>query len=174
MSDWRSIIVDVPDFPKPGIVFKDITPALADAGAFKAIIAEFCERLSADGRRVDAIVGVESRGFIFGAAIAHALGVGLVLVRKPGKLPRATYEASYSLEYGEDTLHIHQDALATGAHAWIIDDVLATGGTAAAVCELVAKTGAKVAGLGLLMELSALDGRKRLPAGVDIVVLQAV
>ncbi len=172
MSDWRSRVVDVPDFPKPGIVFKDITPALADAAAFGAIIDEFCRALKANGRQVDAIVGVESRGFIFGAAIAQALDVGLVLVRKPGKLPRATYDASYSLEYGQDSLHIHTDALETGAKAWIIDDVLATGGTAAAVCELVSKTGAEVAGLGFLMEISFLNGRSRLPDSADVVTLE--
>ena len=159
----NALIADVPDFPKPGIVFKDITPLLQDGPAFMALCQHFADRYRDQG--VTQIVGIESRGFIFGAAVAALLGVGLTLVRKPGKLPRATLSRSYELEYGTDELHIHADALGDNDRVVILDDVLATGGTAAAVVELVASTGAEVIEAAFLMELGFLDGRAKLPEG---------
>ena len=159
----NALIADVPDFPKPGIVFKDITPLLQDGPAFMALCQHFADRYRDQG--VTQIVGIESRGFIFGAAVAALLGVGQTLVRKPGKLPRATLSRSYELEYGTDELHIHADALGDNDRVVILDDVLATGGTAAAVVELVASTGAEVIEAAFLMELGFLDGRAKLPEG---------
>jgi adenine phosphoribosyltransferase len=156
----RTKIADVPDFPKPGIVFKDITPLLADGPTFAALTAHWAERYRDAG--ITQVVGIESRGFIFGAALAHALGVGLTLVRKPGKLPRETRRASYELEYGSDTLHIHADALDADDRVVLIDDVLATGGTSEATARLVESTGATIAEVTFLMELGFLDGRAKL------------
>lgn len=153
-------IQDVPDFPKPGIVFKDITPLLADTVAFRQLIEHWQERYS--GKGIDQLVAIESRGFLFGSALAYALGIGVTLVRKPGKLPRAVHEVSYALEYGEDTLQIHRDALGAGQRVVIIDDVLATGGTSRATVELVERSGAEVVELTYLMELDFLEGRARL------------
>jgi adenine phosphoribosyltransferase len=153
---------DVPDFPKPGIVFKDLTPLLADVEAFAATV----EGLAAHARSVgpvDAVVGIEARGFIFAAAVAHHLQAAFVPVRKPGKLPWKTVTETYELEYGTDSLEVHEDALRPGESAYVIDDVLATGGTAAATCRLVERLGARVAGLGFVVELGFLDGRARLP-----------
>ncbi len=155
-----SRILDVPDFPKPGIMFKDITPLLNDGEAFKAVTDHLAGRYA--GRGITHIVGIESRGFIFGAALAHAMGVGLSLVRKSGKLPRATRSVTYDLEYGTDTLHIHADALKPGERVVIVDDVLATGGTAAATAELVASCGAHIEELAFLMSLSFLNGAAKL------------
>ena len=154
---------DVPDFPKPGIVFKDITPLLADADALREVAVAMAKPWRDKG--VTHILGAESRGFIFGTAVALELGVGLVLVRKPGKLPCPSFGADYTLEYGTDRLEMHKDALDENSHVVILDDVLATGGTAAAVVELVAKSGAKLAGFGFLLELGFLSGRETLPAG---------
>ena len=154
------LVRDVPDFPKPGIVFKDITPLLGDGGAFADTIALFAE--GALPRRPDAVVAIESRGFLFGAALAARLGVGVIPVRKPGKLPARTLRAEYALEYGTDVLEIHADALARGARALIVDDVLATGGTAAATTRLVRELGAEVAGCAFLIELAFLGGRRKL------------
>jgi adenine phosphoribosyltransferase len=156
----RTKIADVPDFPKPGIVFKDITPLLADGPTFRALTEHWAERYRDAG--ITQVVGIESRGFIFGAALAHALGVGLTLVRKPGKLPRETRRASYELEYGSDTLHIHADALDATDRVVLIDDVLATGGTSEATSRLVESTGATIAEVTFLMELGFLDGRAKL------------
>lgn len=153
-------IKDVPDFPKPGIVFKDITPLLNDGEAFGAFTQHLAERYA--GRGITRIVGVESRGFIFGAALANQMGIGLALVRKPGKLPRPTRAVTYALEYGTDTLHIHADALDKGERVVIVDDVLATGGTALATAQLVESCGAHIEELAFLMKLSFLDGHKRL------------
>jgi len=161
-----SIIRDVPDFPKPGIVFKDITPLLANAEAFKATIDLMVARYQ--GSDLTKIVGVESRGFVFGAALAHALNLGLVLVRKPGKLPADTYSVSYALEYGTDTLEVHKDSFEPNDKVLVVDDLLATGGTAAATARLVERIGAQLVGFAFLMELSLLDGRAKLPAGVPI------
>jgi adenine phosphoribosyltransferase len=162
VADAIALIADVPDFPEPGILFKDITPLLADHTAFTAVIAA----LAAPGRDeagrpvVDKVLGMESRGFILGAPVALALDVGFVPVRKAGKLPRATYAVSYALEYGEATLEIHQDAIAPGDRVLLIDDVLATGGTAKATMDLVEKSGGVVHGVAVLMELAFLPGRE--------------
>lgn len=156
----RSLIQDVPDFPAPGITFKDITPLLQNGEAFRALIAHWAERYRDEA--VTQIVGIESRGFIFGAALAAEMGVGLTLVRKPGKLPRKTNCVEYTLEYGTDELHIHEDALGARDRVVIIDDVLATGGTAAAVIELVKGCNATIVETTFLMELSFLPGLERL------------
>jgi adenine phosphoribosyltransferase len=156
----RAAIRDVPDFPKPGIVFKDITTLLADEVLFRRaldLMSAMCGDLA-----VDKVVAIESRGFILGGALALRLGAGFVPVRKPGKLPWKARRASYQLEYGSDSLEIHEDALAPGERALVVDDVIATGGTAAAVGELAAALGATVAGFAFLVELGFLDGRSRL------------
>ncbi len=153
-------IRDIPDFPKPGIMFKDITPLLGNAAALRASISSLSEPYACQS--IDAIVGIESRGFIFGAAVAHELNKGFIPIRKPGKLPADVLSVSYALEYGEDTVEIHRDALTAGQSVVIMDDVLATGGTMAAACELVEKTGADVVGLAFLVELGFLEGRAKL------------
>lgn len=161
-----ALIADVPDFPEPGILFKDITPLLADHTALAAVIAALAAAgRGADGRPVvDKVLGMESRGFILGAPAALALGVGFVPVRKAGKLPRATYAVSYALEYGEATLEVHQDALQPGDRVLLVDDVLATGGTVKATVELAEKCGAEVHGVAVLMELGFLPGRETVGA----------
>jgi len=169
---WFDRIRDVPDYPKAGIVFKDITPLLAHGPSFKAVIDEFAARLGP--LLPTQIVAVESRGFIFGAAVARALDVGLTIVRKPGKLPRVTRRITYALEYGTDTLEMHADALHVGDRAIIVDDVLATGGTAGAVCELVHAAGGTLVGVAFLLEVGFLEGRRKLPAGVPVVVLETI
>jgi adenine phosphoribosyltransferase len=164
LTDALALIADVPDFPEPGILFKDITPLLADHTAFTAVI----EALADAGRdgsgepAVDKVLGMESRGFILGAPVALALGVGFVPVRKAGKLPRETYAVSYALEYGEATLEVHRDALRPGESVLLVDDVLATGGTARATMDLVEKCGASVHAVAILMELGFLPGREAL------------
>jgi adenine phosphoribosyltransferase len=155
----RAAIQDVPDFPKPGILFKDITPVLGDATLFKETTDAMARPFRVQG--VSHVVAIESRGFILGAPVAQQLGAGLVLARKRGKLPRATLREEYALEYGSDVLEIHEDALPSGARAVIVDDVLATGGTAAAVVALVQTAGAELVGLSFLMALRFLDGRAR-------------
>lgn len=159
----RSRLRDVPDFPSPGIVFKDLTPLLADPLAFRACIDAL--RPAAVG--ADVLLGIEARGFLLAAPLAYTLGVPLVPVRKPGKLPGATREVAYALEYGSARLHLHLDALTPGARVLIVDDVLATGGTAAAAVELVRASGGVVAGVAVLLELSFLAGRDALP-GVPV------
>jgi adenine phosphoribosyltransferase len=158
--DLRHFVRDIPDFPRPGILFKDITPLLLDAGALDQAVSE----LAALARplSVDLVVAAEARGFILGAALARELGAGFVPARKPGKLPSETVSAEYTLEYGIDALEMHADALAGGTRVLVHDDLLATGGTAAAVCELVERLGAVVAGCAFLVELSFLGGRARL------------
>lgn len=151
--------VDVPDFPQPGIVFKDLSPLFSDAEVFRAVIDEIV-RAHDDGFQV--VAGIEARGFVLAAAIAYAAGVGVVPVRKAGKLPRSTYSASYALEYGEATLEVHQDAFSAGQRVLVVDDVLATGGTAAATLDLVERSGAQVTGFTVLLELAFLKGRDRL------------
>jgi adenine phosphoribosyltransferase len=153
-------IRDIPDFPKPGILFKDITPILLDPNLFRSAVRLFVDRHR--GRPVDKIAAIEARGFIFGAAVAQSLGVGLVPVRKRGKLPWQTMAASYSLEYGEATLEIHRDAVAPGERVLLIDDLLATGGTAAATVSLIEGLGGEVAEADFLIELAFLHGRRRL------------
>jgi adenine phosphoribosyltransferase len=164
----RSRIRDVPDFPKEGILFKDITPLLADVEAFRTSIELIAERL--DGERSDVVIGIESRGFMFGAALADKLGIGFVPVRKPGKLPAATYRAEYELEYGTDALEIHQDALRAGQRVVIVDDLIATGGTAKATGELVERCGAEVASFAFLINLRFLKGEDKL-AGYRVISL---
>ncbi|MDQ6981626.1 MAG: adenine phosphoribosyltransferase [Mariprofundus sp.] len=156
---WHECIRDVPDFPKPGIVFKDITPLLANGEAFSAVVSELACHVGSD---VDAIVGIEARGFIFGAALAQQLGLGLITVRKPGKLPANVHSVEYELEYGMDRLEIHRDALSIGHKVVVVDDLLATGGTAAATVQLVRKLGAEVDACLFVIELSFLNGKKAL------------
>jgi adenine phosphoribosyltransferase len=149
---------DIPDYPQPGIVFKDITPLLADGGAFAAVV----DALAVGHGHIDKVVGVEARGFIFAAPVAHSLGAGFVPVRKQGKLPAATLAESYQLEYGTATIEVHADAFAPGERVLIVDDVLATGGTAAATADLVRRSGAEVVAIAVVLELGFLNGRTRL------------
>lgn len=157
-------LVDVPDFPEPGVVFKDVTPLLADPAAFAAVVAALADAgRDADGRvAVDVVVGMEARGFLFGTPVAQALGVGFVPVRKAGKLPRETHEVDYALEYGTATLALHTDAVGAGQRVLVLDDVLATGGTAAATRALVERCGGEVAAYVFLLELTFLPGRAAL------------
>lgn len=157
-----ALIRDVPDFPRPGVVFKDMTPLFANHEGFSAVINALARfGRDADGNVViDKVVGMEARGFILGPPVALALGAGFVPVRKVGKLPGPTHTVEYSLEYGEATLEIHRDAIATGERVLIIDDVLATGGTVAATAQLIEKCGGLVTGVAVVMELSFLEGRK--------------
>ncbi len=152
--------VDVPDFPKPGIVFKDLMPLFADGAAFRRVVDGIVAHYEPDG--FDVVAGVEARGFVVAAAIAYATGTGVVPVRKAGKLPRRTVSASYALEYGEATLEVHEDAFIAGQRVLVVDDVLATGGTAGAALELVERAGGTVTGFSVLMELAFLKGRERL------------
>ena len=161
----KTIIRDVPDFPKKGIIFKDITPLLADPSAFSEMTKHFADQYRKAG--ITKVLGIEARGFLLAAPIAIELGAGLVPVRKKGKLPYKTVAATYALEYGTDTLEMHEDAVKAGEKVLIVDDVLATGGTAGAVCSLVEKLGGKVAGVAMMIELEFLNGRAKLP-GRDI------
>jgi adenine phosphoribosyltransferase len=158
-------IEDIPDFPKPGIVFKDITPLFLDAGALRYAIDELAEY--ARSRSVDYVVSAEARGFVLGAAVAAAAGAGFILGRKPGKLPREISSVEYQLEYGVDALEVHADAVRNGARVLVHDDLLATGGTAGALCDLVEQAGGVVAGCAFVIELAFLQGRDRL-AGYDV------
>jgi adenine phosphoribosyltransferase len=166
MADWRDLIRDVPDFPRPGIVFKDITPLLADADGFDAAI----DAMAAPWRGIalDAVFAIESRGFILGAALARALGLGFVPVRKAGKLPSRTHAQAYDLEYGSDCLEVHCDAVPPGARVLLVDDVLATGGTLAAALALVRLQGAEPVGAAILIELAFLGGRARFDPEVPL------
>lgn len=156
----QSLVRDIPDFPKPGIVFKDITPLLGDGQGLRESIELFAARL--EGEPLDYVVGIESRGFIFGAALAYVLGAGFIPVRKPGKLPAEVHRCEYQLEYGTDALEVHRDAFGAGARAIIIDDLLATGGTARATGELLRRLGGDLVGYFFLIELTFLNGRDRL------------
>lgn len=158
--DLRAFIRDVPDFPKPGIVFKDITPLLLDADAFDETIRQLAGAFAQQD--INKVVAIESRGFIFGGCVARALHCGLIPIRKPGKLPWQTTRFEYALEYGTDTLEMHNDAIVSGDRVLIVDDVLATGGTAAAAAALVAKFDAEVAAFGMVIELGFLNGRQKL------------
>jgi len=163
LARLTGLIRDVPDYPQPGVVFKDITPLLADASGFAAAVAA----LAAGHGRIDKVAGIEARGFILAAPVACSLGVGFVPVRKLGKLPGPTHAQTYQLEYGTATVEVHVDSFRPGDRVLIIDDVLATGGTAAAAAELIRRSGAEVAALSVLIELGFLGGRANLP-GLDI------
>jgi adenine phosphoribosyltransferase len=168
MDEFKKLIREVPDFPKPGILFYDITTLLKDKSGFKRIIDAMSEKISS--HKPDLILGIEARGFIFAPALAYNLGAGFVPVRKPKKLPAETERVTYDLEYGTDTLEIHKDAVKPGSRVVIADDLLATGGTAAAAVRLAEKLGGKVAGVTFVIELEFLKGRDRL-AGYDVVSL---
>jgi adenine phosphoribosyltransferase len=157
-SSLRALVHAVPDFPQAGIIFRDITPLLGNGAALRSAV----DALAGLYQEIDSVIGIESRGFILGAPVAYALGLGMVPVRKLGRLPRATERADYALEYGTNTVEIHADALRTGERVLIIDDVLATGGTAAATAELVERLGGEVVGIAVLIELAELGGRERL------------
>lgn len=163
MDDLKKIIRDVPDFPKKGIVFKDITTLLSDGPSFHRMIDLIAHRYV--GQNIQKVVGIEARGFILGSALAYKLGAGIALVRKPGKLPWKTVQKSYDLEYGTDTLEIHEDAFTPGERVVIADDLLATGGTVEAVVDLVQGLGAEIVECAFMAELEFLNGRKRLPDG---------
>jgi len=153
-------IRDVPDFPEPGIVFKDIMPLLADPATLREAVDLLAEWI--EPRKPDLILGAEARGFILGAALAYKLGCGFIAARRPGKLPWKTVSATYALEYGENTLELHADAITPGARVLVHDDLLATGGTAAAICDLVEQLGGEIVGLAFVIELTFLEGRKHL------------
>lgn len=160
-QEVKDKIRDVADFPKPGIIFKDITTALKDAETLKKMVDFLCENFKEE--KIDYIIGLESRGFIFGVPVAYNLDAGFIPIRKPNKLPAKTISESYELEYGTDTLEIHEDAIKKGDRVIIVDDLLATGGTAAAACNLVTKTGAEIVGCAFIIELNFLNGRNKLP-----------
>ena len=162
MDDLKSIIRDIPDFPKKGIIFKDVTTLLADAKSYQRMIDLLAHRYV--GEKIDQIVGIEARGFILGAALAYKLGTGITLVRKSGKLPYKTHRVTYDLEYGSDVLEIHEDAFKKGDRVVIADDLLATGGTMAAVVQLLDRAGAELFECAFLAELEFLNGRSKLPA----------
>lgn len=170
MDALKQLIREVPDFPKPGILFKDITTLLRDAGGLRTAIDCLVEPYRE--AQLDQVVGIESRGFILGAVIADRLGVGFVPVRKPGKLPAGTLSVSYALEYGTDTLEMHRDALGPGQRVLVVDDLLATGGTARAAVSLVKECGAEVVAVAFLIELEALNGRAQLPGEQVLAVLR--
>jgi adenine phosphoribosyltransferase len=163
MEELKNIIRDIPDFPKKGIIFKDITTLLADAKSYQRMIDLLAHRYI--GQKIDKVVGVEARGFIIGAALAYKLGAGIVLVRKPGKLPSDTFKKTYALEYGTDTLEIHTDAIKKGEKILIADDLLATGGTVAAVVDMIKNMGGELVECCFMAELEFLHGSSKLPAG---------
>src|SRR5271163_2140807 len=165
MDDLKKLIREIPDHPKPGILFYDLTTLLQDGKGFHSLVDQLCEHYG--GKPVDIVAGIEARGFIFAPALAYRLGAGFVPVRKPKKLPAKTASVSYSLEYGTDTLEIHEDAVKPGQSVIICDDLLATGGTAAATAKLVEKLGGKVEGAAFAVELTFLNGRSKLN-GIDI------
>ncbi len=159
MQDFKEYIREIRDFPRPGIIFRDITPLLANGEAFRRVVDRLAEPYRG---RVDKVLGIESRGFLIGAAVAYALGAGLAVVRKPGKLPALTFAAQYALEYGNDTLEIHRDAFGHPCRVLIVDDLLATGGTARAAVELVDRLGGQIVACTFVIELATLKGRERL------------
>jgi adenine phosphoribosyltransferase len=167
INQVKDKIRDIPDFPKPGILFRDITTALKDPEALRQMIDFICENF--EGEQIDYIVGLESRGFIFGMPVAYNLKAGFIPIRKPNKLPAATLKETYELEYGTDSFEIHVDALKPGDKVLIVDDLLATGGTAVAACNLVGRTGAETIGCAFAIELNDLKGRDRLPKNCKIV-----
>ena len=163
--NYKALIREVPDFPKPGILFYDITTLLKNSEAFRSLTEDLTAHYQ--GRGISKVVGIESRGFIFGGVLASRLGAGFIPVRKPGKLPADRFEVKYSLEYGSNSLAIHRDAIAIGERVLIVDDLLATGGTAEATVSLVRQLGGEIVGLDFLIELKALNGREKL-AGYDV------
>ena len=165
VDELKKLIREIPDYPKPGILFYDLTTLLKDRRGFHSLVDRLCDHYA--DRKVDLVVGIEARGFIFAPALAYRLGAGFVPVRKPKKLPAKVAQVSYQLEYGTDTLEIHQDAITPGQTVIISDDLLATGGTAAATIELVRQLGGKVAGAAFAVELTFLNGRAKLP-GIDV------
>jgi adenine phosphoribosyltransferase len=168
-AQLRKLIRDIPDFPKPGILFRDITPLLADPSGLALAIELLANPFR--GKKIDLVVGAESRGFIFGTAVACCLSAGFVIVRKPGKLPHTRISQSYDLEYGKDTLEMHADAIVKGQRVLVVDDLLATGGTMKACCEMVRHLGGELAGLAVLIELAGLRGRDKLgPTDVHSVI----
>lgn len=160
VDELKSLIRDIPDFPKNGVIYKDITPLLKEGRSFKKIVDTLAERYT--DRQIDYIVSIEARGFVFGSALAYSMGKGLIPIRKKGKLPYKTMSVTYDLEYGTDTLEMHEDAVKKGDRVLIVDDLLATGGTAAAVCDLVAKTGCEIEEVSFVIELEFLKGRDKL------------
>jgi adenine phosphoribosyltransferase len=168
VTQLKKLIRDIPDFPKPGILFRDITPLLANPSGLALSVELLANPFR--GKNIDLVVGAESRGFIFGTAVACCLSAGFVLVRKPGKLPHKRVSMTYELEYGTDTLEMHADAIVAGQRVLIVDDLLATGGTMQACSDLVNKLGGKIVGIAVLIELSGLNGRAKLPYDVHSVV----
>ncbi len=164
--EYEQLIVDIPDYPVPGVTFKDITPVVADSAAFAATVDGIADHFV--GKGVTKVIGAEARGFIIGAPVATRLAAGFVPARKPGKLPRETYSADYQLEYGSDALEIHKDALSPDDVVLIVDDLVATGGTVRALVKLVQETGATLAGMGFLLELAFLKPRKALAEVTDV------
>ena len=164
IKDIETIIRDIPDFPEKGIIFKDITPVLKNPEAFKTVINMMCEPYR--NKQINGIAGIESRGFIFGSAMALELGCSFIPIRKKGKLPYKTIEESYSLEYGTATIEIHTDALSQGDKIVVVDDLLATGGTAAATVALIKKLGGEISGISFMIELAFLNGKDKLPADI--------
>lgn len=170
MQELKSYVRDIPDFPKKGIIFKDITTLLKDKAALKDTVERIADKFKTE--KVDYVLSVEARGFIFGAAVAYKLGAGLIPVRKKGKLPHKTHAITYDLEYGKDTLEIHQDAFKSGDRILIVDDLLATGGTVAAVSKLVEKMGGNIVGIAFVIELLPLKGREKLKGYPIISLIQ--
>lgn len=165
MDNLKALIREIPDYPKPGILFYDLTTLLKDKQGFRTLIGKLCEHYS--GKKIDLVAGIEARGFIFAPALAYALGAGFVPVRKPKKLPSKTASVSYALEYGTDSLEVHVDAVSPGQIVLLSDDLLATGGTAAAAVKLIQQLGGKVAGAAFAVELTFLKGRSKL-SGIDV------
>ncbi len=170
--DFEKLIVDLPDYPEPGVVFKDITPLLADKDGFAAVVDSIAAHF--EGRGVTKVVGAEARGFMVGAPVARALNAGFIPARKPGKLPREAFSESFELEYGTDTLQIHVDAITSDDVVLIVDDLVATGGTANAQARLVKRAGAKLVGMGFLMELEFLNPRETIAQETDVEVFSLV
>ncbi len=166
MDELKKLIREVPDFPKPGILFYDVTTLLKNAQGFRTVIDAFTQRYR--DRSIQKVLGIESRGFILGPALAYNLNAGFVPVRKRGKLPAAKLQVTYALEYGTDTLEIHEDAVTSGERVLIVDDLIATGGTAAATVDMVRRMGGDLAGLAFLIELTFLHGRDKIPAGIEV------
>lgn len=167
--DYERLIVDIPDFPQPGVVFKDITPVLADPEGFASLVDSIAEHFA--GRGITKVIGAEARGFMVGAPVAYKLGAGFVPARKPGKLPRETYREEFQLEYGTDSLEVHKDLISPDDVVLVVDDLVATGGTVKAMVALVEQTGAELAGMGFFMELAFLEPREAIAEATDAEVL---